>query len=125
MATDIYITPSGDFAVASNGDLATTTGDVQQLEQQALLRLATQKGDFPPYPSLGASLQRLVGMPNTEATANFGKTLIINALKRDKTIGDVSVDVWPTSPTTLRFQVKIVYGKERSVTLTLDQLLVP
>jgi hypothetical protein len=123
MATDLYFTPSGDFSVSVKGDLAVTTGDVQQIEQQALLRLATQKGDFVTYQSLGASLQRLVGMPNSQETADFGKKLIANAIQRDKNLGTVKVDAWPTSPSTMRFEVQIEYGKETSVILTIDQLL--
>jgi hypothetical protein len=124
MAIDVYMTASGDLAISSNGDLAVTTGDIQTIEQQAILRLATQRGDYPVYPNLGASLQRLVGMPNTEKTANFGKNIIINAFARDKNLGSVTVESWPTSPSTIHFEVKVSYGKEYSVILTLDQLVV-
>lgn len=123
MAKDLYFTPSGDITVASNGDIAVTTSDIEQIEQQALVRLVTQINDFTVYPNLGASLQRLIGMPNNQRTADYGISLIINALKRNWNIGSVSVDAWPTSPSTIRFEVHIQYGMENSIVLTIDQVL--
>lgn len=123
MAKDLYFTPSGDITVASNGDIAVTTNDIEQIEQQALIRLVTQINDFTVYPNLGASLQRLIGMPNNQRTADYGISLIINALKRNWNIGSVSVDAWPTSPSTIRFEVHIQYGMENSIVLTIDQVL--
>jgi len=123
MAKDIYFTEMGDFAITSNGDLAYTETDEQQVSQQAVIRLATEKGDFPVYPKLGASLQNLVGRPNTPETASYGARLIDEELKRYNFVTKLEIDSWPSSINTIEYQVNISYGVDKSISLTLQQLL--
>lgn len=123
MAKDMYFTETGDFILSANGDLAYTETDEQQVLQQAILRLATEKGDFPVYPQLGASLQKLVGRPNTAETANYGARLIEEELKRYSFVSKLEIDSWPSSINTIEYQINISYGTDKSVSLTLQQLL--
>lgn len=119
----MYFTETGDFILSANGDLAYTETDEQQVLQQAILRLATEKGDFPVYPQLGASLQKLVGRPNTAETANYGARLIEEELKRYSFVSKLEIDSWPSSINTIEYQINISYGTDKSVSLTLQQLL--
>ena len=123
MAKDIYFKDTGDFVVASNGDLSYTETDEQQILQQSTLRLATEKGDFPVYPQLGASLQKLVGRPNTKETADYGANLIEAELRRYNFIHYIQIDSWPTNPDVIQFLVNIGYGNDRFISITLNQLL--
>jgi hypothetical protein len=126
MATDYYITDSGDLAVSMNGDIATTPNSKEQIRQQANLRLATQRGDFYPYRMLGADLQRLVGLPNTVETARFGAKLIERTLAYDNFVVNGAVvfkEITPTAPDTLVFEFAIPYGTREYINITLTQLL--
>jgi hypothetical protein len=124
MSVDLHFTDSGDLAIASNGDLALTLTEQERIRQQAVLRLCTERGDFVPYPQLGASLQRLIGMPNTPDTAKYGEQLIRNALTKDSMSKDIKIETWPINNNTLRFQINISYGNTQDITITLDQILV-
>lgn len=121
---DLYFTETGDFTISSNGDIAVTQTDEEQISQQCTIRVATQYGDFTIYPNLGASLQKLVGKPNTKDTASFGASLIRQSLTRDNLIKNVYINSYPTSNSTIVFEVNIAYGSERNILLTLKQSLV-
>lgn len=121
---DLYFTETGDFTISSNGDIAVTQTDEEQISQQAMVRIVTQKGDFTIYPNFGTSLQKLVGKPNTKDTASFGAALIRQALTRDNLIKNVYINSYPTSNSTIAFEVNIAYGQERNILLTLEQSLV-
>jgi hypothetical protein len=125
MVVDLHLTDDGDLAISSKGDIAITASDPERIRQQAQMRLATEIGDFMFYPQLGASLQRLVGLPNTEKTGNFGKNLIMRALTYDNFIGKSSpvVDAVPTQADRIEFEVRIPIGQRESILLTLAQLL--
>lgn len=107
--TDLYLTEAGDIRVSTNGDLAVTETHYRDLGQQAYIRMKTQVGDFLVYPRLGADLDRLYGMPQSEATGNLGKALIENALSRENAFAGQSyvVTAIPTGPQSIRFDVKI------------------
>lgn len=125
MAADFHMTDSGDIAVSSNGDIAITSSNSERIRQQAHLRLVTETGDFVPYPKLGANLQRLIGLPNTEKTGNFGKDLIERALTYDGfvTRGASDIEATPTAYNEITFEVKIPNGVRESLLLTLTQVL--
>jgi hypothetical protein len=125
MAYDIYLTDRGDFALSQNGDLAVTPDEIERVKQQTQLRLATEIGDFLFYPQLGASLQKLVGLPNTQNTGRFGVELIERTLSYDgfQPRGSVKIEVTPTAREALTFSLRIPIGRRESVQVTLTQLL--
>jgi hypothetical protein len=122
---DLHLSETGDLGVDPNGDIALTTSSKEQVREQCLLRLATELGDFTCYPNIGADLQRLVGMPNSPATAQLGVKLINRSLVFDSLIsrGGISVNATPTAPDTITFKVSIPYGDRTTLNLTLEQLL--
>jgi phage baseplate assembly protein W len=122
---DLYFTEDGDLARATNGDIAVTTSEQQFIVQQCQMRLATERGDFVTYPNLGASLQQLIGLPNTQATARFGQSLIEAAICYDNLVarGRATVEATPTGPDTIVFNITIPVGNRQSVQLTLTQIL--
>lgn len=91
------------------GDIATVDSTSRHLSQQAYLRLMTERGDFVLYPNLGASLQNLIGMPNTPDTAEYGKQLISAALDRETVFAgvNINVDAVPVSEHAIRFDVYV------------------
>ena len=123
MARDLYFTDTGDFKISSNWDLYYTESDQQQVLQQSILRLATEKGDFPVFPNIGASLQKLVGRPNTKETAVYGASLIESELRRYSFVDKVFIDSWPVAYNMIEFKINIIYGMEKTISLTLRQLL--
>jgi hypothetical protein len=122
---DLYFTDDGDFAVASNGDIAVTPTSQEQIRQQAQLRMVTQKPDFIPYPLIGADLQRLIGMPQRPETASLGSRLIKKALEYDSFVTGETVTPVPTDYNKITFTIRIPHGKRESVNLVLEQLLLP
>lgn len=125
MISDLYFTEDGDISVSTSGDVGVTSSTQEFLSQQARLRLATRRGDFLPYPRLGADLQRLVGLPNTPRTARFGADLIYKNLTYDGFMqpGRVKVDATPLRPDLIEFEVQLASGTKERIVLTLSQLL--
>lgn len=81
--------------------------------------------DFTLYPSLGADLEQLVGMPQTEATGEYGKRLIITALNREGRFNGLPIDVKaiPVSLQGIRFDVYITAGSRTEMLLSIEQNL--
>lgn len=106
---DLYFNEGGDLRVAPNGDLAITEDNYRHLSQQAYLRLMTQVGDHLVYPRLGANLQELFGMPQSEATGEHGKRLIKAALEREGVFAGMNTIIQsvPIGPQSIRFDVYV------------------
>jgi len=123
--TDFYLTDDGDLAVSNQGDVALTQTPQEQIKQQCNMRLATQRNDFVPYPEIGASLQRLVGLPNTKNTAVLGRKLIERALCFDGFVpkGRLKIDSYPTNIDTIVFEVAVPWGIREYVNIQLEQIL--
>lgn len=122
---DLYFTEKGDIRVAPNGDLALTDTTYRHLGQQAHIRMMTELGDYLLYPRLGASLSNLYGMPQSEATGEYGKELITSALEREGVFAGQSFTVaaFPTSPTSIRFDVHIKTNTSNRVVLSIEKNL--
>jgi len=81
MPTDLYWTLDGDLSLGKSGDLKDTSFDVfRSLWQECRTRTRSSFRDWALHPSLGANLDELLGEINNKATAEEGKTRIINAL---------------------------------------------
>lgn len=122
---DLYLTAAGDLAADTKGDLASTEVPWRADMQQAYTRIMTEEGDFTVYPNFGASLEKLKGMPQTPSTAKVGEDLIKRALTNDNRFNDASIQVTgiPTSPTSIRFDVKMTSSSAREIKFSVEQTL--
>lgn len=84
----------GDLQVSETGDLALVDGKKAD-EQQVFCRIRTSRPDWPYHPWIGADLEELRGLRNTEATAEKGVRQIYNALTRDGRFSGRSIEVIP------------------------------
>lgn len=123
MSSDLYLTAGGDLALSSDGDLALVDSPWRDRSQQAYIRLMTAIGDFLLYPGLGADLERLIGMANTEQTGEYGKTLIRSALTRENVLASLPIDIKavPVSYQSIRFDVYITMGNSTNLVLSIEQ----
>lgn len=122
---DLYFTESGDIVVDHNGDLALVPSPWRDYSQQAYIRVMTVTSDFTMYPNIGADLEQLYGMPNTQQTGDFGKQLIMNALTRDGKFNGIPIDVKavPISLQSIRFDINITVGSRTELVLSIEQSL--
>lgn len=123
--SDFYFTEEGDIAVSPHGDI-TVAETWRDDMQQAYIRVMTEQGDFLLYPTLGASLSRLYGLPQTPETGAYGEQLIAEALNREGVFAGRSyrVKAIPTGHQTVRFDVEIVSGNRRALAVSVEQDLV-
>ena len=97
MAIDLQISEDGELLINAAGDLATCWGD-EQLAQEVLIRLKTQKGDFLLSPEMGTSLERFIGQPNEVNTHRSIQAAVKSELERGGLIYGSSVEVVPIGP---------------------------
>lgn len=123
MSSDLYLSESGDLRLSSDGDLALVDTAWRDHSQQAYIRLMTAIGDYLLYPGLGADLERLIGMPQTKETGEYGKMLIMKALTRESTLGSYPIDVQaiPVSYQSIRFDVYITMDNRTELALSIQQ----
>lgn len=126
MKADFYLTAEGDLAVSNQGDVAITPTQQEQIEQQCRMRLATQRLDFVVYPQIGTDLQRMIGMPNTKATALFGRKLIDRGLSYDGFVprGRIKIEGYPSNIDTIVYDVGIPWGTREYINIRIEQILV-
>lgn len=120
---DFYFTGEGDITLSANGDIGRTETIWREDSQNAYLRIMTEPGDFLLYPTLGADLSRLYGMPQSEQTASYGKAIIKEALDRENRFTGKGIDITavPTSPQTIRFDIYITSGSRSQLVLSIQQ----
>lgn len=121
--SDLYFTLNGDIAINGNKDVAVTKDSMQADIQQIYLRLMTDPGDFFIYPSLGIDLSVLAGMPQRPETAEVGKKIIREGLRREGLFKErnIKIDAVPTGPDTIRFDIHIVSDVDQPMTLSINQ----
>ncbi len=119
------MTDSGDIAISASGDIAMVDSPWRDYAQQAYLRLMTSMMDFTLYPTLGADLEQLIGMPQTEATGEYGRQLILTALNREGRFNGLPIDVKavPVSLQGIRFDIYITAGSRTEMLLSIEQNL--
>lgn len=120
---DFYFGEDGDIKVSPNGDIAITENVWRDDSQQAYIRVMTEPGDFLLYPDLGANLEALYGMPQSEATANLGKEIIQSALNREGRFQGrgITVNAVPTSRYTIRFDIYVRFNTRDNLVLQIEQ----
>ncbi len=123
--TDLYFTENGDIRISPHGDLALTNSVYRHLGQQAHIRIMTDTGDYTLYPRLGSSLSKLYGMPQSQATGEYGVSLIKEALSREGIFAgqNVSVKAFPTGPQSIRFDVYILTAGGTHMVLSIERNL--
>ena len=120
---DLCFTEAGDLAIGSDGDLALVDDAWRNHSQQAYIRLKTAIGDYLLYPGLGADLEKLIGQPQSEATGELGKFLILKSLTKDSTLAGMPIDVkaTPVSYQSIRFDVYITASNRTELLLSVIQ----
>ena len=79
---DLWADVEGEIAVGANGDIRICRG-AEVISQEVTWRLKTVVGDWMLVPQCGASLEELIGMPNTASTAALMEAKIRDALTHD------------------------------------------
>ena len=122
---DFYFSESGDLKIASNGDIGMTEAQWRDDAQQAYTRVMTEPGDWVLYPTLGADLAKLYGMPQSMETGEFGKSIIHSALEREGRFAGkpVTIKATPTGPQTIRFDIYITNPVKDQLILSIEQSL--
>jgi hypothetical protein len=128
---DARITSDGDIDIeAGRGDIALTgysstpsvKDDATAIAQMARMALSTERGDFLLHQALGNELRKIVGYPNRQDTAAFGKKLIKSALLGWGIANNVEIESWPKDLNTLAFEVKIAVGpSNKELSFVLEQ----
>lgn len=120
---DFYMSQAGDLKISPNGDIALTDSSWREDSQQAYLRIMTEPGDFRLYPTLGADLTTLYGLPQSRSTGEIGKGLILVGLHREGMFSgrSISIDAVPTGPQTIRFDIYIASATDNILALSIEQ----
>lgn len=123
--SDFFFDETGDIRTAPGGDIALTDSSWRDDAQQAYIRIKTQPGDFLMYPDLGADLDQLRGMPQSESTGSIGKQIIKRALENGTVFQgrQIFYKAIPTGPQTIRFDIYIVSNSQDSHILSIEQNL--
>jgi hypothetical protein len=122
LLNDIAMDTTGEPSIGSNGDFKFTIGS-DTVIQEAMFRLKTVAGDWTLVPSCGASLESMVGEPNSRETGESLATLAINSLTHDGFLGNsqVSVTPIPVNSSTILLMVIITYdGRQTTLSVALD-----
>jgi hypothetical protein len=119
------MTTDGDIAVTSGGDIALCDSHWRDYSQQAYIILMTATSDYALYPSLGADLEELVGMPQSKETGDYGIALIRQAFTRNGKFSGIPIDIKavPVSLQGIRFDIYITAGSRTEMILSIEQNL--
>lgn len=122
---DFYFTEAGDIAIGADGDVAMTDTDWRDDVQAAYIRVMTDPGDFLLYPTFGAGLSQLYGMPQSPETGQIGIKLIESAMDRENRFKgkNYNVSAVPISWQSIRFDVDITSGSRDTIRLSVQQNL--
>lgn len=121
--SDFYFTADGNLALSPSGDIAMTDTPWRDDIQQAYMRCMTDIGDYLLYPTFGASLSELKGMPQSPETAEYGKHLIGSALDREGRFETkrYRIEAFPSGPQSIRFDVYIRSGDLKEISMSIEQ----
>lgn len=101
---------SGDQDIEfSNGDIMITRG-VDAIKREIFKRLTTERGEWPLFPSEGASLNEYIGEPNTRETADLIKKHLLERLSPVVLPAALQVQVIPTDLESVAVIMKIKFG---------------
>lgn len=125
MPIDFFMDETGDIQRSPSGDIALTPTGYRDVVQQVYLRIMTDQGDYLLYPTMGASLSKLYGMPQSAATGEYGINLIQSALTSDGRFptNQITVKAVPIDWQTIRFDVFVSSGSLQLIKLSVQQNL--
>ena len=120
--TDFRWSSSGDFVLDSEDQdiLDTSRENFQGAIQRLQNRIGSRKGDWQHAPSVGATLHRFVGKPNTPEVGAEIQQAIVNELTRGNllTPNELEVQVFPISKTSIMVFVRVVpRGQRETISL--------
>lgn len=116
---DIQITNTGDLLIGYDGDIATVS-DAAAINQNVLFRLKTVVGDFILEPECGASLESVIGSPNSEETGNIIEALVLRALTHDNFLSQeqLKITTFPVDNNTIMLITQIQIDEDISQIVT-------
>jgi hypothetical protein len=118
---DLWLTEEGE-PVLENGDFAISLG-TDSLLQNILYRLKTVISDWVLCPECGASLEQLIGEPNSQETADRMEEQVLYALTHDGFLfsDELEIITLPVDKNTILLTVFVTFeGKQTSLAFTLD-----
>jgi len=106
----------GDFELDATGDLALTSL-YQAAKQDVTNRIRTQRTDWRSHRMIGGNLELLEGEPNTKATAEKGKAMMIETLLYDGrfSFSDLSIRAVPIAINQLQYYVFLNVGENQEL----------
>jgi hypothetical protein len=111
---DLALTPTGDLVPNWLGGLVTVNG-IACDQQDIAYRAQTNDPDQQLY-NIGCNLDDLIGLPNSQATANVGIVNIENALTTDGRFSatNLTIDGFPLDLQTIQFDIYLQESTVRS-----------
>jgi hypothetical protein len=122
LLNDVYITNEGELEVSPTGDFKLVEGSDAAI-CSALFRAKTVLGDFILEPECGASLEQVIGEPNSPETGALVESLLTRAFTHDGffSSSQLNITVLPMDTNTIGAIVVITYdGQEVSLSTTID-----
>jgi hypothetical protein len=113
---DLAFTDDGDFVVDASGDFDIAEGN-DCLVDDINIRLNTNNPDWYHHQWIGATLDDLLGEPNTRANGQLGYDKIVNCLTADGVVSmdDLEVNMIPVSTDEILYYLIINCDEEGEV----------
>lgn len=105
---DLAMTADGDLEIDDFGDLSVHYGS-EVIADDVLIRVNTNQSEMYYHQWLGASLEDLVGSPNTQKTGELGRERIISSILQDSNVyaSDLDVFTMPFSESQIVYYITI------------------
>jgi hypothetical protein len=110
---DLAFSDDGDLVIDESGDLALRMG-VDCLRDDINIRIITNAPEWQLDPWLGATLDDLIGEPNTQQTGLVGEAKIIGALTADNKVSRerLTVHTIPINANEIIYHVTVKASKD-------------
>jgi len=122
LLNDLYMSEDGEPLIGEDGDFVVSSSSDALLES-CMYRLKTVIGDWVLEPLCGASLETLIGEPNSPDTATQMEQMILRALTHDGFLSsdEIHMVTMPVDSSTILSTIIITYGgKQTNLSISLD-----
>ena len=122
LLNDLYMSEDGEPLIGEDGDFVISSSSDALLES-CMYRLKTVIGDWVLEPLCGASLETLIGEPNSPDTATQMEQMILRALTHDGFLSsdEIHMVTMPVDSSTILSTIIITYGgKQTNLSISLD-----